>query len=119
MHALRFMAFAYTYHYLNWFSKTGIIRWHETSKRRLAWIAGLWAASLALYAYDWKTALIALLALSLAHVYLEFPLNWRTFVGIGVELKARLSGGGSSPPDTLEVGAAFAPDVGASSSSEA
>ena len=90
---LRFMAYAYTYHYLNWFSKTGIIRWHEASRRRLAFIGAVWAASLALYAYDWKSAFVALLALSLAHVYLEFPLNWRTFVGIGAELRARVAGG--------------------------
>jgi hypothetical protein len=34
--ALRFIAFAYTYHYLNWFSKTDIIRWHVVSQRRIA-----------------------------------------------------------------------------------
>ncbi|HYC75986.1 MAG TPA: hypothetical protein VEI02_00020 [Planctomycetota bacterium] len=86
---LRFMAFAYTYHYLNWFSKTGIIRWHEMPRRRLGVILATWIASAALYAWDWQKGFIALLALSLAHVYLEFPLNWRTFVGIAQEFRAR------------------------------
>jgi hypothetical protein len=89
LNAFRFMAYAYTYHYLNWFSKTGIIRWHEASKRRLIAIVVVWIASAALYAYDWKIGFTALLGLSLAHVFLEFPLNWRTFVGIGDELKKR------------------------------
>jgi hypothetical protein len=106
--ALRFMSYAYTYHYLNWFSKTGIIRWHETTRRRLVLIGGVWSASLALYAYDWKLAFIALLALSLAHVFLEFPLNWRTFVAIGAELKDRVGKGArtASPAATPQSPAA-------------
>lgn len=91
--ALRFMAYAYTYHYLNWFSKTGFIRWHEMPKRRAILVVVTWVVSAALYHYDWKTGFTALLALSLAHVFLEFPLNWRTFVMIGAELKARITGG--------------------------
>ena len=31
---MAFIAFAYTYHYLNWFSKTSIIRWHEIPRAR-------------------------------------------------------------------------------------
>jgi hypothetical protein len=89
--AMRFLAFAYTYHYLNWFSKTGIIRWHEVSRERLAILVAAWIGSLILYAYDWRIGFIALLALSLAHVLLEFPLNWRTFVGIGSELRSRVA----------------------------
>ena len=35
--------------------------------------------------------LLALLfALSLVHVFLEFPLNFRSFIGIGQEIKGRL-----------------------------
>src|SRR6185369_6487797 len=30
----RFLGFAYTYHYLNWFSKTGIIGWHRIGRGR-------------------------------------------------------------------------------------
>jgi hypothetical protein len=74
----RFLAFAYTYHYLNWFSKTEVIRWHRISGARLASIAALWLASVALYLVDYATGLAALFFLSTAHVYLEFPLDART-----------------------------------------
>jgi hypothetical protein len=30
---MRFIAFAYLYHYLNWFSKTEVIRWHKVPKK--------------------------------------------------------------------------------------
>jgi len=79
----RFLAFAYTYHYLNWFSKTQVIRWHEVSRARLALVAGLYAASLVLYAIDYRTGLVALFFLSLLHVLLEFPLDLRTLAGMG------------------------------------
>jgi hypothetical protein len=78
----RFLGFAYTYHYLNWFSKTGIIRWHEVSRTRLAGIVALWLASIGLYAYDYATGLAALFFLSIVHVFLEFPLDARTLVDV-------------------------------------
>jgi hypothetical protein len=79
----RFLGFAYTYHYLNWFSKTGIIRWHEVSRQRLTVIAILYVASLALYAWSYTVGLIALLFLSLLHVLLEFPLDMRAMADVG------------------------------------
>jgi hypothetical protein len=78
----RFLGFAYTYHYLNWFSKTGIIRWHEISGARMAGIGALWLASVGLYAYDYATGLAALFFLSIVHVFLEFPLDARTLVDV-------------------------------------
>ena len=39
---MRFIAFAYTYHYLNWFSKTEIIRWHKVPKKRFIVVLVLW-----------------------------------------------------------------------------
>src|SRR4030095_1745174 len=78
----RFLGFAYTYHYLNWFSKTGVIRWHQISKARMASIAVLWLASVGLYAYDYATGLAALFFLSIVHVFLEFPLDARTLVDV-------------------------------------
>jgi hypothetical protein len=78
----RFLGFAYTYHYLNWFSKTGIIRWHAVSAARMAGIAVLWVASVGLYAYDYGVGLMALFTLSFAHVLLELPLDLRTIAGI-------------------------------------
>src|ERR1700756_1988240 len=41
----RFIAFAYTYHYLNWFSKTSVIKWHDVSSSRLGVITILWIVS--------------------------------------------------------------------------
>jgi hypothetical protein len=79
---MRFIAFAYTYHYLNWFSKTEIIRWHKVPKVRFAAVIILWIASLAIYAYNYALGLQWLFFLSFSHVLLEFPLNFTSFVGI-------------------------------------
>ena len=79
---MRFIAFAYTYHYLNWFSKTSIIKWHEVSRSRAAAIVALWIASVATFAWDYRFGVSMLYALSLLHVMLEFPLNHRTVVAI-------------------------------------
>jgi hypothetical protein len=78
----RFLGFAYTYHYLNWFSKTGVIRWHEIGAARMATIGVLWAVSVGLYWYDYATGLAALFFLSIVHVFLEFPLDARTLVDV-------------------------------------
>jgi hypothetical protein len=69
------LAFVYTYHYLNWFIKAEVIRWADISRTRLASIAAASAASTALYFYDYTFGFTVLLALSLIHVVLEFPLN--------------------------------------------
>lgn len=78
----RFIAFAYTYHYLNWFSKTSIIQWHKMPILNLGLVLFLWIASVALYYIDYKTGLMALLSLSFLHVFLEFPLNFHSLAGI-------------------------------------
>ena len=85
---MRLIAFAYAYHYLNWFSKTSIIKWHEVPKSRTAVMVVVWLGALALYAYDYDTGMAVLYFLSILHVMLEFPLNHRTFMGIGKELHA-------------------------------
>jgi hypothetical protein len=77
-----YFAFIYTYHYLNWFSKTSIIGWHKVPKKKLIGGLGLWIASMALYAYNYRLGLLALLFLSLMHVVLEFPLNYLSVRGI-------------------------------------
>ncbi len=87
---VRFFAFAYTYHYLNWFSKTSIIGWHAVPPVRLAVIAIAWLASIALYAVNYDLGLRWLFLLSLTHVLLEFPLNFQCFLDIGVTLRRRL-----------------------------
>ena len=84
---MRFIAFAYTYHYLNWFSKTTVIKWNQISKQRLIVIIALWILSIALYVFSYKIGFYALFLLSMLHVFFEFPLNHQTFIGIGKELK--------------------------------
>jgi len=69
------LAFVYTYHYLNWFIKSDVIRWAEIPRTRLALVIAASVASTALYFYDYAFGFTILLALSLVHVVLEFPLN--------------------------------------------
>src|SRR5579871_200445 len=85
---MRFIAFAYTYHYLNWFSKTSIIRWHESGAKRLAAIGVLWAAAVAIYQYNFALGFKVLFCLSIAHVYLEFPLNHISIMGTFREVRS-------------------------------
>jgi hypothetical protein len=89
---MAFIAFAYTYHYLNWFSKTSIIRWHEIPRARAVTIVLVWLTSVALCLYDYRLGLQWLFFLSFTHVVLEFPLNHLTFVGIGREIGGLLRG---------------------------
>ena len=86
----RLIAFAYTYHYLNWFSKTHVINWNKMTIKRSVIIGIIWAASVALYFYNYRIGIKWLFMLSLAHVILEFPLNHRSFIGIGRELGMRM-----------------------------
>lgn len=83
---MRFIAFAYTYHYLNWFSKTSVIKWHQVPKKTFAITIAVWLLSAGLYIYDYNLGLTALFFLSFLHVFLEFPLNVVSFTGIGKEL---------------------------------
>lgn len=71
-----FIAFAYTYHYLNWFSKTSIIKWHQITKKQFLVIVFFWLISSALYFYNYHLGFLALLVLSSFHVMFEFPLNY-------------------------------------------
>lgn len=83
---MRFIAFAYTYHYLNWFSKTSVIKWHQVPKKTFIFTIIVWLASVGLYIYDYSVGLMALFFLSFLHVFLEFPLNVVSVAGIGKEL---------------------------------
>lgn len=83
---MRFIAFAYTYHYLNWFSKTSVIKWHQVSKTSLTATLVIWLLSISLYIYDYSLGLKVLFFLSFLHVFLEFPLNIVSFTGIGREV---------------------------------
>jgi hypothetical protein len=88
----RLIAFAYTYHYLNWFTKTSVIKWHRVSVTRALVLGVIWIASVTLYFYNYRLGIKWLFMLSLVHVILEFPLNHKSFIGIGKEIKIRLNG---------------------------
>lgn len=78
-----FIAFAYTYHYLNWFSKTSAIGWHKNlNKTKYFLIIGIWLISILVYAIDYRIGLTLLLMLSLMHVFFEFPINLISIKGI-------------------------------------
>lgn len=86
-----FIAFCYTYHYLNWFSKTSIIGWSKSlSKRNIIIVVLLWSLSILLYFYDFRVGYIVLFFFSIIHVVLEFPLNIATIKGIINKIKFRL-----------------------------
>lgn len=84
-----FIAFAYTYHYLNWFTKTTTIKWHLMKTKNAVIIICVWFFSVALYYVDYKLGVILLLYLSFLHVFLEFPLNFVSMKGIAQHLFKR------------------------------
>lgn len=81
-----FIAFAYIYHYLNWFSKTTIIGWHKqiTTKKSIAIIV-VWVSILICYLYSYRLGLVVSIFLSVIHVMLEFPLNMITIKALLVK----------------------------------
>jgi hypothetical protein len=85
---MRFIAFAYLYHYCNWFSKTNVIGWNQVSRGRAIAIVTLWLAGVALYAYDYRAGFAVFYVLSAIHVMLEFPLNHQSFAGLARSITA-------------------------------
>ena len=83
---LRFFAFIYLFHYLNWFAKTELLQWHRVSRRSWMWIAFLYSVSAGCYLWNFTVGFYLVNFLSLLHVFLEFPLNWHTgqFLGASV-----------------------------------
>lgn len=78
-----FISFAYTYHYLNWFSKTNTIGWTKgINKIKLLTIGFIWLLSVGVFFVNYQLGVIALLLLSFAHVFLEFPINIISIKGI-------------------------------------
>lgn len=73
---MMFLAFIYTYHYLNWFSKTTTIKWHHSiDKKKMVYILLLWLGVASIYFYDFTLGLLISLFMGFLHVILEFPLN--------------------------------------------
>ena len=83
----RFIAVAYTYHYINWFSKPTVIQWHKVNAQRWTIILMVWLGTIGLYWYNYVLGFVVLLALSFAHVILEFPLNHLSFKQLWGERK--------------------------------
>lgn len=69
------LTFAYTYHYLNWFTKTELLQWHRIARARLVPIVALYLGSVGLYFYDYALGYQVLITLSVLHVVAEFPLD--------------------------------------------
>lgn len=87
----RFIAFAYLYHYLNWFSKTGVIGWHKVPRAWLVAAVAVWIGIVALWWFNFVYGFAALFLLSMLHVFLEFPLNHKSFRQLGQHLATRFS----------------------------
>ncbi len=87
---MRFVAFNYLYHFLNWFSKTSLIGWHKVAPWRLSMVIVCWLICLAVFAWDYLLGISVIYFFSVLHVFLEFPLNHRTFLGIWSEIRSRL-----------------------------
>lgn len=78
----RFLAFIYLHHYLNWFAKTELLAWHKVSRTSWVVIGVVYAAAVGSYAYSFAVGFYAAYFLSLLHVLLELPLNWRSGTGL-------------------------------------
>jgi hypothetical protein len=73
--ATRFLGWAYTYHYLNWFSKTRLIGWHRIGRARAVGIGLVYAAALGLYAWNYTLGFLLVGFIGMIHVFTEFPLD--------------------------------------------
>lgn len=80
--ALRFLAFIYLHHYLNWFAKTEVLAWHKVSRASWIVIGAVYLAAIGSYAYSFALGFYAAYFLSLLHVLLELPLDWHSGAGI-------------------------------------
>ena len=73
---MQFIAFIYCYQYLNWFSKTTVIKWHKLlNLKKTITIVVIWLAGLSMYLYYFRLGFLVSLFLSFMFVILEFPLN--------------------------------------------
>ncbi len=105
---MRFIAFAYLYHYLNWFSKTSIIKWNRITMPRAVAIVALWMLLVAMYVNDSRTGVVILMVLSFAHGFLELPLDHQTFFSLYKELRARAAERSGRTRQATEVQTEFA-----------
>jgi hypothetical protein len=94
-----FLTFAYTYHFLNWFSKTEILKWHLMPAPRRLWVGAAYAGIIATCLYNYMAGyLLLLLPLSVLHVFLEFPLDGQVLLALPRAAAARFRPEGRSGP---------------------
>ena len=80
---MMFLSFIYLYHYLNWFSKTTVIKWYKSMNVTKTIIAiVIWGVLLFLFYTDFRLGLLVSLFFNMLHVILEFPLNVVTIRGL-------------------------------------
>lgn len=71
-----FLTFSYTYHFLNWFSKTELLKWHKVTGKRLYLIPAVYLVAVVTCFRDYPLgSLVFLTPLSYLHVVLEYPLD--------------------------------------------
>lgn len=76
------LAFIYTYHYLNWFSKVEILRWNKMDRPRFVGVVACYAGVLTLMAFSFGTGLVLAIYLANVHMLLEIPLDMRVILGL-------------------------------------
>ncbi len=76
------LTFFYTYHYLNWFSKTELLQWNRIKRRRLYLIIAIYFTAVGIYAYNYKIGYEILFMLSVLHIIAEFPLDFIAILGL-------------------------------------
>ncbi|NQY66318.1 MAG: hypothetical protein HRT72_01125 [Flavobacteriales bacterium] len=85
-----FIAFSYTYHYLNWFSKTSLIGWNRNiSRSKIALIVLLWVSLVGLSIYDYEVGYLVLYGFAMLHII--FPLNIACMKEVGSYIIGRSS----------------------------
>ena len=97
-----FIAFCYTYHYLNWFSKTSIIGWNKNvSISKFITIIIIWIGAVGLYWYNYIIGFNVLFLLSTLHVFLEFPLNISSIKQIFLKTRSKAQQQSSSEVSSI------------------
>jgi hypothetical protein len=79
---VRFLSFMYAYHYLNWFSKTTVIKWHQIDRRATVVVSLLVLLAFLAYMVNKVFYFFVIALYSNYHSVMEFPLNYRSFVAI-------------------------------------
>ena len=86
---LRVLGFAYLYHYLNWFLKTGLLEWHKMPWLKWGLIAAAYAGAVGVYLWNFDMGFAVLYYLSMLHVFLELPLNVVSIRGVAMGARER------------------------------